>query len=190
MKKTILSAALVAVMGVAAFAPKIASAADGTITFTGNITATTCTITGGGAASGTGDIQVDMPTVSTAALPSGATAGDTNFSLVVGATGDTNCTNGKTASLWVDASATQYLDTVTGALMNGGTANNVEVQLVNPANLNPINLADSTSSSNQPSAVITGGTATLNYTSRYKAVGGDATEGSVNTFLTYSMQYN
>ena len=75
MKKTILSAALVAVMGVAAFAPKIASAADGTITFTGNITATTCTITGGGAASGTGDIQVDMPTVSTAALPSGATAG-------------------------------------------------------------------------------------------------------------------
>jgi major type 1 subunit fimbrin (pilin) len=199
MKKTILSAALVAVMGVAAFAPKIASAADGTITFNGTITDTTCTITGGGAATGTGDITVTLPTVSTSALSSsGATAGDTNFSLVLG--GGSNCTNGKTAALWVETAETPALDTTTHALTNqaSGGPSMVEVRLLNPANSQPIRLDINTAvtagatvlTNNQPAATIAGNTATLNYTAQYLAKGTAATAGAVSTYLVYSMQYN
>ena len=62
MKKTILSAALAAVMGVVAFAPQNAKASDGTITFNGKITAQTCTIAGNGGGS---SFTVTLPTVST-----------------------------------------------------------------------------------------------------------------------------
>jgi hypothetical protein len=74
MKKTIFSAVLAATFGFVALAPQYAAAADGTITFNGKVTDVTCTITGGGAATGTGDITVQLPTVSASALPAGATA--------------------------------------------------------------------------------------------------------------------
>jgi major type 1 subunit fimbrin (pilin) len=197
MKKTLFSAALALAFGLVAVQ---ASAADGTITFNGQITDTTCTITGGGAATGTGNITVTLPTVSTSALPAdGKTAGDTAFSLILG--GGTNCTNGKTASLWVETTATPALDTSTGALKNqaAGGATNVQVRMVNPANNQPINLginaavtngATLVAASNQPAATIAGNTATLNYVGQYLAKGGAATAGAVTTYLTYSMQYN
>lgn len=195
MKKTLFSAALAAAFGLVALQ---ASASDGTITFTGDITDTTCTVSGGGAAQGTGNITVSLPTVSKASLPSGATAGDTDFSLVLG--GGANCTNGKTASLWIDTTATPALDTATGALKNqtsGGS--NVEVQMVNPTNNQKIDLGVNTVvhagdttllGSNQPAATIAGNTATLAYKARYLAANAAATSGAVSTYLTYSMQYN
>lgn len=200
MKKTILAAALVAVMGVVALAPQAAKAADGTITFNGQITDTSCTISGGGAATGTGNITVTLPTVSTSALPAaGKTAGDTNFSLVLG--GGANCVNGKTAALWVETSQTPALDSATGALKNqtAGGATNVEVRMMNPANNQPINLginaavtngATVTAANNQPAATIAANTATLNYSAQYLATGGASTAGAVSTYLTYTMQYN
>ncbi len=199
MKTFALSAVLAGVMGVVAFAPQ-AKAGDGTITFNGQIKDTTCTITGGGAATGTGDITVTLPTVSSSALSSdGKTAGDTNFSLVLG--GGTNCTNGKTAALWVETAATPGLDSSTGALKNlaPGGAGNVQVRMINPANNQPINLginamvtngASVVSTNNQPAATVTGNTATLNYAAQYLATGGAATAGAVSTYLTYSIQYN
>jgi len=199
MKKIVLSAALAAVLGFVAFAPQ-AKAADGTITFNGEVTDTTCTVTGGGAATGSGNITVTLPTVSASALPAdGKTAGDTKFALVLG--GGANCVNGKTAALWVETSATPALDTLTGALTNQapGGAGNVQVRLLNPANSMPINLAVNAAvtngasviaANNQPAATISNNTATLNYIGQYLAKGGAATAGKVSTYLTYSMQYN
>ncbi|QNK01474.1 fimbrial protein [Dyella telluris] len=199
MKKSVLSAVLAATFGLVALAPQHASAADGTITFNGTITDTSCTITGGGAATGTGNITVTLPTVSTSAFPSdGATAGETAFSLILG--GGTKCTDGKTAALWVETASTPALDASTGALKNiNGSATNVEVQMVNPANNKAINLAVNAAvtngatviaANNQPAATIAGNTATLNYVGRYLAKGGTVGAGTVSTVMTYSMQYN
>ncbi|RAO76879.1 fimbrial protein [Dyella jiangningensis] len=199
MKKTLISTAMAAVLGFAALSPMVASATDGTITFNGQVTDTTCVVTGGGMATGTGNITVTLPTVSTSALPKdGVTAGDTPFSLILSGA---NCTDGKTAALWVETTATPALDTATNALRNqaAGGAGNVEVQMLNPANNQQIKLGVNDyvvngqtvlAANNQPAATISGNTATLNYIAQYLAVGGASTAGAVTTYLTYSMQYN
>lgn len=190
--------AMAAAFGIAALASGSAMASDGTITFNGEITATTCEVSGGGNGSGAGDITVTLPTVSASALPDGKTAGDSNFSLTLSGA---DCTDGKTAALWIEATQTPALDMATGALINqqAGGAKNVQVRLVNPSNNNPIRLDinepvmngdTDVANSNQPAATIAGKTATLNYVAQYLAVGGDAEAGKVSTYLTYSMQYN
>lgn len=200
MQRTLFSAALAAALCLAALAPQLARAADGTITYDGAVTDTTCTVTGGGAASGTGNVTVQLPDVSSNILgTAGLTAGKTPFSLILG--GGSKCTDGKTAALWIETTQTPALDTATGALRNQASsgAANVEVQLINPTNDQPIDLSlnaivtnGSTvvASSNQPAATIEGNTATLNYAAQYLAVDGAATAGVVTTYLTYSMQYN
>nr|WP_199043691.1 fimbrial protein [Dyella sp. ASV24] len=200
MNKTLSLVVSAALASAAALGARHAYAADGTITFNGQIVGATCTITGSGAANGTGTITVTLPEVSASALQAkGSTAGDTTFQLTLG--GGTNCANGKTAALWVEASQTPTLDTVTGALKNNGTATGVEVRMVNPANGQAINLAvnspvtnlaTSISANNQPAATIAGNTATLNYLAQYfnPPTGGAVSAGSVITSLTYSMQYN
>jgi major type 1 subunit fimbrin (pilin) len=199
MKKTLITTALTAVFGFAMVIPMVASAADGKITFNGEITNVTCTITGGGAATGSGDITVKLPTVSASALSKdGATAGNTPFSLVLSGA---NCTDGKTAALWVETNQTPALDNATNALRNqqSGGATNVEVRMLNAANNNPILLGINDyvvngqqviAANNQPAATIAGNTATLNYVAQYLAVGAASTPGLVTTYLTYSMQYN
>lgn len=200
MKKTILSAVLAAAFGFVALVPQHAVAEDGTITFNGSITDTTCIVTGGGAATGIGNITVTLPTVSTSALGAdGKTAGDTNFALIL--SGGTNCTNGKTAALWIETTKTPALDTTTGALKNqaSGGAKYVQVRMVNPANNLPINLGINArvalnntviAANNQPAATIASNTATLNYVAQYLAKDQAVTAGAVSTYLTYSMQYN
>ena len=199
MKKTLITTAMAAVLGFAMFAPTVASANDGTITFNGEITDRNCIITGGGAATGIGDITVKLPTVSASALPQdGATAGNTPFSLVLSGP---NCTDGKTAALWVETNQTPALDTSTNALRNqkSGGATNVEVRMLNAANNQPILLGINgyvvngqqiIAANNQPAAIIAGNTATLSYVAQYLAVGAAPTPGLVTTYLTYSMQYN
>jgi major type 1 subunit fimbrin (pilin) len=199
MKKTLITTALTAVFGFAMVIPMVASAADGKITFNGEITNVTCTITGGGAATGSGDITVKLPTVSASALSKdGATAGNTPFSLVLSGA---NCTDGKTAALWVETNQTPALDNATNALRNqqSGGATNVEVRMLNAANNNPILLGINDyvvngqqviAANNQPAATIAGNTAMLNYVAQYLAVGAASTPGLVTTYLTYSMQYN
>jgi len=200
MNRTLSFVALAAALSLPVLVPRSAHAADGTITYSGALTETTCTVTGGGAAWGTGNISVTLPDVSANLLASaGRTAGRTPFSLILG--GGTRCTNGKTASLLVEASSLPFLDHATGALrsqvLNG--ARNVQIQLVNPANEQPINLAvngvvangDSVvAASNQPAATIVGNTATLNYVAQYLAAYGASTPGPIGAVLLYSMQYN
>jgi major type 1 subunit fimbrin (pilin) len=200
MQRTFFSAALTAALSLAALTPQLARAADGTITYNGAVTDTTCTVTGGGAATGTGNVTVQLPDVSSNILGgAGLTAGKTPFSLILG--GGTKCTNGKTAALWIETTQTPALNNVTRALRNqaSGGATNVEVQLINPANDQPIDLSVNSmvangdtviAGSNQPAASIAGNTATLNYAAQYLAVDGASTAGAVSTYLTYSMQYN
>ena len=76
----------------------------------------------------------------------------------------------------------------TGNLTNGGTAANVQVQLLN-GNLQPINIT--TNSNNQletNGSAINAGVADLKYYARYYATGA-ATAGSVDTSVQFSMQY-
>lgn len=190
MNKTFLYAALATVCGFAALAPRATLAADGTLTFRGNISATTCDITGGsGTNGGNGDVVVPLPTVSTSALAApNQTAGATPFSLTIGGTGATNCTNGKVARLAFTASSA-LIDASTGNLKNttgASYATNVEVGLLNNNN-QPINLYTSANSSE---AEITGNTATLDFVAQYVATGGAATEGTVDTNVEYSVTYN
>jgi len=200
MKKTLFSAALAAAFGLVAMQ---ASAADGTITFNGEVTDVTCTVTGAGNATGVGNITVGMPTVSRSALnAAGSVAGVTPFQLVLG--GGATCVDGKMAALWIETTATPALDKTTGALINqlagGSTA---EVQVLNGDDSSIINLGVNASlagaaagtkklSNNQPVATIAGNTATLNYASQYLNSGaaGSVTAGKVSTYMTYSMQYN
>jgi major type 1 subunit fimbrin (pilin) len=200
MQRTLFSVALAATLSLGALAPRNSHAADGTITYNGAVTDTTCTVTGGGAATGTGDVTVQLPDVSRSILAvAGLTAGKTPFSLILG--GGAKCTNGKTAALWIETTQTPALDASTGALRNQapGGATNVQVQLINPANDQPIDLAVNAAvisgatliaGSNQPAATIAGNTATLNYAAQYLATNSGATSGLVTTYLTYSMQYN
>lgn len=196
LKKHFACLAVISSVGLCALA-NTAMASDGTITFTGEITDVTCTVTGGGAASGSGNgITVTLNKANSSALSSvGSTAGDTAFSLILGGT---NCTNGKTAALSVESAQTAQLDTTTGALKNTGTATGVEVRLFNKASNSAINLGLGGTLTNgnslitenhQPAATIANNTATLNYYAQYLATG-TITAGTVSTSLVYSMIYN
>lgn len=188
MKKTLFTAALAAAFGLVAMQ---ASAADGTITFTGLITDTTCTVTGGTGTDGAAqNITVAMPTVSVTALKAdGQRAGDTPFSLVIGGSGQTGCTNGKVVSLRFEPAQSPMIDATTGRLKNStaaGMATLVEVAMLNAAK-SDINLY---TSANSTQATIANNTATLNYWAQYVATGGASTAGTVNTNVVYSLTYN
>lgn len=188
MKKTLFSAVLAATFGLVALQ---ASASDGTITFNGDITDTTCTVTGGTGTDGAAqNVTVTLPTVSTTALgTAGQTAGDTQFQLIIGASGQTGCTNGKIASLHFEPSQSPMIDATTGNLKNStasGSATNVQVAVLNDKKA-VINL---NTSANSTQATIANNTATLTYYGQYVATGGASTAGTVNTNVVYSVAYN
>ncbi|MBC2666812.1 type 1 fimbrial protein [Novosphingobium flavum] len=161
-----------------AYAPA-AYASDGTITFSGAVTASTCTVKlNGGSASGT----VTLPTVSTSALPStGSTAGSTPFTLDI-----SGCTfTGATAvTAYFEAGAN--VNGTTGRLTNTGGASNVELQLYLGSNYASKVAAGQ---SNQNAATPLTGNGQLRYGVEYYATGA-ATAGSVASTVTYSLIYS
>jgi len=186
--KTFLSSALVAVLGVAAIPS--AFAADGKVTFTGDITDITCTVTAGTGTTGSnGNFAVAMGSVNKSALASvGARAADTPFALVVGGSGQTDCTNGKVVKLRFEP-AQSPVDMTTGRLTNAaGTAAVVQVGLLNK-NKADINLANPNDAANI-GETITGNTATMNYWAQMYAPAAGVTSGTVNTYVMYSLTYN
>ena len=183
MKKTLLSAVMIASFGVAALASQAARALDGTITFTGKVVANTCVFkVNGGSSSNT----VVLPVVFTSALTAaGNVAGNTTFT--ISATGcDPNLTS---VQAYFSGS---NIDT-NGYLKNTGTgaANNVEVQLLNGTNSTPmpLNAATATAQNSPVGTVSSSGAATLSYAAQYIAVGGAATAGLVNTSVSYTINY-
>lgn len=185
MKKTPSLSALIAAALLAAVSTTPVSAADGTITFTGEILAVTCDVTGGSGTDGTsGSFAVTLPSVSASSLAAGQKAGYTNFT--VSLSGGPDCKDGKTAMMHFEVPASPEINPVTGNLKNRGTATNVEVGLLNDAGV-PINIYTGVGNSK---ADIVASKATLAYTAYYQALAAAADAGSVDTSVVYSMTYN
>lgn len=177
MSKSILSAALVAGLGLVAFAPG-ASASDGTITINGQIAAATCTV----AVTGTSGSTVTLPTVATSVLgAAGQTAGQTAFSI-----GLSGCSSGVTkAATYFEAGPTVN---AAGRLNNTGSAANVNVQLLNSDN-SVITVGTAAPTTGAGTASVSSGSATLNYFARYYATAASGA-GTVATTVQFSMVYN
>ena len=170
---------LVSSIGLVALSSSV-FAADGTVNFTGSITANTCTIDG---STGAATKTVDLGSVPASALSAvGQTAGNKAFSFVL-----TGCSAGaaKVAARFESlvASPTGYL-----ALTNAGqagVAQNVQVGIYDAAGtLQPVNGTVPTTSY----VDVTSGNATLNYTAAYYATG-QATVGTANAQVAYTLSY-
>lgn len=174
MEKTLLASSLIAVI---AFPISAAMAADGTITFTGEITNTTCNISVNGRNSST-EIKFDPISVS-ALSKAGEVANEQPVTLAL-----TNCQN-PTENVRALFNSTET-DNSTGNLKNRGTATNVQVQLLDKSR-KPIHLGDGSQSSG-PSFKIVNEMATLNYFARYYATA-KVDGGDVDTVVNYSLSY-
>jgi major type 1 subunit fimbrin (pilin) len=161
--------------------PLAAQASDGTITFNGVLTASTCIVTTGAA----GTFTVTLPTLAASTLATtGATAGATPFTITVD-----SCTTETSFTPYFETGATT--DLVTGNLKTTqgvGKAANVELQLLN-GDATVINVAAGPGVQGVlgfSRSTATGGVG--NYIVRYKSTGA-ATAGAVTSSVTYSMVY-
>lgn len=183
MNKLLLSAALAAVATCSALAPRSASAVDGTITITGKVVSSTCTINN---AANPASIAVTLPTVSVSSLNTvGSVAGRTPFNIAL-----SGCD--KTA-----AKASAYFEpgpniSTIGNLKNSpaaGSAVGVEVQLLN-SDASTIKLGAQGDAAAQNSAAVTlaSNAGTLSYYAQYYAAAA-VTAGAVSTNVQFTMQY-
>jgi P pilus assembly protein, pilin FimA len=187
MNKTLLSAALIAGFGFAAFAPQTARAAtqnptpDGTITITGQVVAQTCKVDGN--SYGTSDnVAVTLPSVLTTQLASsGQVAQKTPFAINV-----TGC-DPALSNVQTFFSGTN-IDTTTGNLSNTGSASNVQVQLLNSTSAAMTLNGASAIAQNSPVVTLSSGAATLNYYAQYYATGATGA-GAVNTSVAFTLIY-
>ncbi|GLQ49540.1 fimbrial protein [Dyella flava] len=189
MKKLILSAAMIAGLGM--LASQAAMAADGTITFNGSISAVTCTVHGGTAGSNSGNFTVTLPTVASSAFASGvgSTAGATPYNIYVGAAGEAGCTNGTQVSVHYEPTSPR-VDPATGNLKldtGTGVATGVQLQLLNAGNQSAINLANAPDST---PITIAGNTATLPFYAQYVSTATGVTAGTANSSVLYTVKYN
>jgi len=158
-----------------------AYASDGTITFNGAITASTCVVAvNGGSANGT----VTLPTIATTQLSNpGDVAGATSFSLDVSAcTFDAGVT-GATGYFELGAN----VDPASGRLNNTGTASNVQLQLFLGENYVSKIAVGQTNQLQATPVSATGGS--LEYGVEYYATGASGA-GTVASSATYSLIYN
>ncbi|WP_370681382.1 fimbrial protein [Comamonas sp. GB3 AK4-5] len=163
----------------------LASAFDGTITFTGEVTSNTCTISGNG---GSNNFTVTLPRVSATALNTAPehVAGRTAFNIALTACNPT----GGNVRTYFEPGPTVNLGT--GRLTTAVT--NVEIGLLNADFSNiKIGAADGSTpgtTQNSQTVPISGtGTATLPYFAEYNALAGAAGTGPVNTSVRYTLIY-
>lgn len=175
MTKTSLAALLITALGSTA----AMAASDNTITFQGEVTDETCSI----AINGNGARPVIlMPTVSSSELSqSGETAGPVTFDIgLTGCTG--SATETKISTVFVGNQVTSN-----GNLGNTGTAENVEVQILDTAN-KEINLTSGFTGEGDLTLPADSTEASSTYTAQYFASGA-ATAGSVEASLQYAVSY-
>lgn len=158
-----------------------AHASDGTISFTGQISTTTCTIS----VAGNGNNgSISLPRISTKALAANlATAGATPFSISL-----SGCTGTAIqAAIWFENDVNVN---AAGRLVNSGTASNVDVAIYNVGSSThiPIGQTSTTFGSSGTAFSISSGNATLNYLARYYA-NGQATAGTISASVNYTVQY-
>lgn len=160
-------------------------AVDGTITFTGEVTNNTCTISGNG---GGKDFTVTLPKVSATALNTAPdhVAGRTGFNIALSSCNPT----GGNVRTYFEPGPTVNL--TTGRLTTA--VPNVEIGLLN-ADFSSIKIgaADGstpgTTQNSQTVAISGTGTATLPYFAEYNALAGAAGTGLVNTSVRYTLIY-
>ena len=165
-----------------AAAPLAANAADGTISFTGKVTAKTCEINAGSSK----DFTVPLPPVGTTALKAaGDVAGRTAFSINL-----TNCSAGKVATYFepgatVDSSTGNLVNTLSGST----SASNVQLQLLT-ANGSVVKVSGTgTLQAGTWTDVADKGAAKLDYAAQYFATG-QSTAGDVASSVKYTIIYN
>jgi major type 1 subunit fimbrin (pilin) len=200
---TLIKRAMIAAgIATATVLPLAGEASDGTITFTGAVTASTCTVNVNG--SGSNNATVALPVVDTSALTGTATAQSTAagtfFNVAM-----SNCTAAAdigdpaaaptTVAIYFEAGGT--VDEATGGLINTATGgSNVEVKLFNASGSTVVGTQIMPgTATNQPTAVtistITAASETQWFYAGYATLGTTAaTAGAVNTYVTYSMVYN
>jgi len=178
--------------------PLSSQASDGTITFTGAVTANTCTVSVN--ASGA-DATVALPTVSVSALTNAATkttAAGTFFNMAVSACTATHLDIGGAAPTTVQIyfEAGPNVDEVTGGLINTVSGSNVEVNLYNAsaASIVGTQIMPGTPT-HQPTTLAVGSGGTQWFYAGYSTAGTNglagatAIAGAVNTSITYSIIY-
>ncbi|MDI9648667.1 fimbrial protein [Burkholderia cenocepacia] len=171
-----------------------ANAADGTITFTGNVTAATCKIDGL-AAGATSNKSVPMPTVSSGALnAAGAVAGRTAFGFkLTGCAVDSETSKGNPTKVQVAFENATNVTTDGKLSLDKGTADapaagNVVLQVLNDQQ-QPIKVgANATDQNSQIVTIGADGSAQMNFFAEYLATGA-ATGGSANSKVQYSLIY-
>jgi major type 1 subunit fimbrin (pilin) len=176
MNKTLLSAALVAVIAATAFAPTAQAANSGTINFTGKVLADTCAIAVNGGAT------VALPNVSALAFGStvGTTAGATPFTVALSGC-DTS-----TAKANMAFTAGTNVDASTGNLKNatGGGAN-VQIQLLNSTS----QVINTATNANSPVINVTAGAGSTQLTAQYISTATATSAGLVTSTVGFTLTY-
>jgi major type 1 subunit fimbrin (pilin) len=201
-------AMIVAGISTAMSLPLASQASDGTITFTGAVTANTCSVSVNSgtfaATGGAADATVALPTVSLASLTNAAaspptaaktTGAGTFFSMTVSgctATPLNDFGGGAPTTVAIYFEAGPNVDSLTGGLINA-TGSNVEVNLYNAsaAAIVGTQIMPGTST-NQPAAQPMATAGKQWFYAGYSTAGhaAAATAGAVSTSITYSMVYN
>lgn len=177
MKKVTLALSVMAALGIANLAQ---AASTGTITFNGELTASTCDVSVEGQGP---DATVVLPTLGTNVLDTPSkTAGDTRFVMAL-----TNCAGTlQTASAYFEDGATVNAQ---GRLINSGTATNVDLQLLDGSgSRGVINVGSGTQATTTTYVDTSTGSASLPYDVRYFATAA-TTAGTVVSSVVYSLQY-
>jgi major type 1 subunit fimbrin (pilin) len=170
-------------VAIAAICAPLAAHADDTITFSGSLSATTCTVSGTG---GTSSFTVDMGSPAVSALQTaGNFTGNTNFNISL-----SGCAGGTATTVKPYFSGSNI--NASGRLVNtfgSGAATNVELQLLDePANsVVALNAAHGSQSVQNPS--IATGSATLQFAARFFTPTGSATAGGFLSQITYVIDY-
>ncbi len=176
--------------------PMSGQASDGTITFTGAVTSSSCTINVNG--SGGVSTTVPLPTVGASALSNtgiGTTAAGTFFNITL-----SGCSSGSGAPTEVSIyfEAGPNVDQATGGLINNASGgSNVEVNLYNASGSSVVGTQIKPgTSTNQPAAQTISSlegsdTGTQWFYAGYSTAGANATAsaGAVSTSITYSLVY-
>ena len=181
--------------------PLSSQASDGTITFSGAVTANTCTVSVN--ASGA-DATVALPTVSVSALTNAATkttAAGTFFNMAVSACTATAVDIPGTpahvpTTVQIYFEAGPNVDEVTGGLINAGGGSNVEVNLYNASAAAVVGTQIMPGTNTHQPATQPVGTAGMQwFYAGYSTAGTNglagatAIAGAVNTSITYSIIY-
>ncbi len=175
---------LIAALATAGFAmcSQVATAYDGTIAFSGAVTATTCVINGGPGK----DFTVTLPTVQHTAVDNNQVAGRTPFKIEL-----TSCSAGSNSVHVYFEPIGGTIDSATGYLKNTASsgATNVQISLLN-GDASWIDLRGNDGAQNSMAATISNSAATLNYFAQYQGVNNAPVgAGTVASSVIYSLSY-